>query len=145
MCYAGHPHRYDTSFEITDERIDVRASDAERDAVVESLRGHAQAGRLTSEELEERVAVALAAKTRADLARLQRDLPAPARRVAPRPRPRQERGRPPFVSIAVLLIAIWAVSGGGYFWPVWPLLWFAFIAMMRSGHTRVTGNNRHTW
>jgi DUF1707 SHOCT-like domain len=144
MCYAGH-HRYETSFEIPDERMDVRASDAERDAVVESLRGHAQAGRLTSEELEERVEVALAAKTRADLARLQRDLPAPARRVVPRPRPRQHRGHPPFVSIAVLLIAIWAVSGGGYFWPVWPLLWFAFIAMMRGGHTRVTGNNRHTW
>ena len=36
MCYAGQPHRYDASFEITDERMDVRASDAERDAVVES-------------------------------------------------------------------------------------------------------------
>jgi Domain of unknown function (DUF1707) len=148
MCNTGR-HRYETRFETTvqDERTDVRASDAERDVVVESLRGHAQAGRLTSDELEERVALALAAKTRDDLAALQRDLPAPARRVATRPRPQQaqHRGRPPFVPIAFLLIAIWAVTGAGYFWPIWPLLWFGFIAMMRSGNPRVTGNTRRTW
>jgi hypothetical protein len=144
MCHDGR-HWNETT--VQDERMDVRASDAERDAVVESLRGHAQAGRLTSDELEERVEVALAATTRADLAALQHDLPAPARRVAPRPVARQERhhGRPPFVPIAILLIAIWAVTGAGYFWPIWPLLWFAFIAMMRSGHPRVTGNTRRTW
>ena len=147
MCNAGR-HRYETRFEtIDDERTDVRASDAERDAVVESLRGHAQAGRLTSDELEERVGLALAAKTRADLATLQQDLPQPARRIAPRPRPRQEHrhgGPPPFVPIAILLIVIWAVTGAGYFWPIWPLLWFAFIALMRGGHSRVTGNTRRT-
>jgi hypothetical protein len=146
MCNAG-PHRYETRIEPTDERLDVRASDAERDVVVESLRGHAQAGRLTSDELEERVELALAAKTRADLAALQRDLPQPARRVAPRPQPRQEHrhGPPPFVPIAILLIAIWAVTGAGYFWPMWPLLWFGVIALMRSGHRSVTGNTRRTW
>jgi len=146
MCNAGR-HRYETRFETFDEqRMDVRASDAERDAVVESLRGHAQAGRLTSEELEERVELALAAKTRAELATLQHDLPQPARRIAARPQPRQEhhRGPTPFVPIAILLIAIWAVTGAGYFWPIWPLLWFAFIALMRGGHTRVTGNTRRT-
>jgi hypothetical protein len=144
MCNAGR-HRYETRFETIDERMDVRASDAERDAVVESLRGHAQAGRLTSEELEERVGMALAAKTRAELATLQHDLPQPARRVAPRARPRQEHHRgTPFVPIAILLIAIWAVTGAGYFWPLWPLLWFAFIALMRGGQERVTGNTRRT-
>src|SRR3954469_12809239 len=99
MCNADR-HRYETRFETTvqDERTDVRASDAERDAVVESLRGHAQAGRLTPEELEEAVELALAAMTRDDLAALQRDLPAPARRVHERPRTRHRhsRGRPPF-------------------------------------------------
>jgi hypothetical protein len=25
------------------------------------------------------------------------------------------------VPIAVLLIAIWALTGAGYFWPMWPI------------------------
>jgi hypothetical protein len=24
--------------------------------------------------------------------------------------------------VTVLLLAVWAVTGGGYFWPLWPLL-----------------------
>ena len=152
MCHGGR-HRYetweqDTTFEQP-ERGDLRVSDADRDAVVEALRGHAQAGRLTSDELEERVELALAAKTRDDLTALQRDLPGTARRVVPRPGPRSEHhhGPAPFVPIAILLVVIWAVTGAGYFWPLWPLLWFAFIAMMRNGrgHMRVTGNTRRTW
>ena len=27
-----------------------------------------------------------------------------------------------FVIINVLLVAIWASTGGGYFWPIWPFL-----------------------
>jgi signal transduction histidine kinase len=35
-----------------------------------------------------------------------------------------------FVTIQVLLVAIWALTGGGYFWPVWPLLgWGAVFAL----------------
>jgi hypothetical protein len=44
------------------------------------------------------------------------------------------------VPIALLLIAVWAVTGAGYFWPVWPLMWFAFAAFAgawRGGNTRV--------
>jgi hypothetical protein len=55
----------------------IRVSDAERDAVVRVLGEHASVGRLTLEELEERSARALAAKTRSDLAALTSDLPAP--------------------------------------------------------------------
>jgi hypothetical protein len=155
MCYGGRD-RYETwerdSYTAPEpERGDVRASDAERDAAVESLRTHAQAGRLTSEELEERVAAALAATTRADLATLHVDLPSPAvPRRSPAPRPAYARRRPhahagfPFIPVAILLVAIWAISGAGYFWPMWPLVWFGFIALMRGGHTRVTGNTRRT-
>src|SRR3712207_7401050 len=25
-----------------------------------------------------------------------------------------------FVPVVLLLIAVWALSGGGYFWPIWP-------------------------
>ncbi len=31
------------------------------------------------------------------------------------------------VAVEAYLIAIWAVSGAGYFWPVWPLLLFAVV------------------
>ena len=42
------------------------------------------------------------------------------------------------LAIAVLLVAIWAVTGAGYFWPMWPLAWFAFAGLMRwRGNTGV--------
>ena len=46
--------------------MDVRASDSEREAVAESLRNHAAAGRLDPDELEDRLGRAFAAVTRAD-------------------------------------------------------------------------------
>ena len=30
-----------------------------------------------------------------------------------------------FVAVNILLAAIWATSGGGYFWPIWPFLGWA--------------------
>jgi hypothetical protein len=34
-----------------------------------------------------------------------------------------------WVSTSVLLVAIWALTGMGYFWPVWPILgWGVFAA-----------------
>jgi hypothetical protein len=53
----------------------VRASDAERDRVVERLRRALSQGRLTLEEYDARVAAAYAAKTRGELSTLTRDLP----------------------------------------------------------------------
>jgi hypothetical protein len=54
----------------------LRASDDERHRVAEALGDHAAAGRITLAELEDRVARAYAATTRAELATLTRDLPA---------------------------------------------------------------------
>jgi hypothetical protein len=56
----------------------LRASDAERDRVVDLLAGAASEGRITLEEYSERSAAALAARTDEDLAALTADLPAPA-------------------------------------------------------------------
>ncbi|MGI5327741.1 DUF1707 SHOCT-like domain-containing protein [Actinomadura nitritigenes] len=53
----------------------VRASDAEREAVVERLRVASVEGRLTFEELTERTEAAYAAVTRADLEHITADLP----------------------------------------------------------------------
>jgi hypothetical protein len=58
--------------------MDVRASDAERDATIERLRTAAAEGRLSLEELTDRVAAASAAEMRSDLVPLTSDLPATA-------------------------------------------------------------------
>jgi Domain of unknown function (DUF1707) len=54
----------------------VRASDAEREAAIGRLRDAAAEGRLTFEELAERVELAASAVTRSDLEALTDDLPA---------------------------------------------------------------------
>jgi hypothetical protein len=61
----------------------VRASDAEREATVVRLRDAAGEGRLTFEELAERIEVTGRAVTRAELDRLTADLPAGVAPVAP--------------------------------------------------------------
>jgi Flp pilus assembly protein TadB len=53
----------------------LRASDTDRDAVVDRLREAAGEGRLVPEELEQRVERALRARTYGDLAELLADLP----------------------------------------------------------------------
>jgi hypothetical protein len=54
----------------------IRASDAERDATVERLSAATGDGRLTLEEFSQRMELATAARTRAELDRLVTDLPA---------------------------------------------------------------------
>ena len=54
---------------------DVRASDAERDLVVERLQRAVGNGRLTVAEFDERAAAAYAATTRGELAEITKDLP----------------------------------------------------------------------
>jgi Domain of unknown function (DUF1707)/Cell wall-active antibiotics response 4TMS YvqF len=57
------------------ERANIRAADADREAVVERLQGAASEGRLDLEEFEERMAAAYRAKTFGELAPLTADLP----------------------------------------------------------------------
>nr|WP_055505900.1 DUF1707 domain-containing protein [Nonomuraea pusilla] len=76
----------------------VRASDAEREAVVEQLRVASVEGRLTLAELTDRTEAAYSATTHAELALLTQDLPqaggpqgAPAPYAAPAPEQRRRR------------------------------------------------------
>ena len=53
----------------------LKASDADRERIVEQLRKHAAEGRLTMDEFEERMSAAYEARTYGALAELTRDLP----------------------------------------------------------------------
>jgi Domain of unknown function (DUF1707) len=68
-------------------RSELRASHEDRDRVVELLRMSAGDGRLTAEELDERLEAAMTARTYGELAKLVTDLPA-AGSVAGAPAPR---------------------------------------------------------
>ena len=119
-------------------RGDIRASDADRDRVVDALRDHHAAGRLTMEELEARTYYALAARYVGALNRLLRDLP----RITPSRTSSALRNAAwrsfevhlrVYVVIIGMLIAIWGLTGGGYFWPVWPALgWGVGVASHRA-------------
>jgi predicted DNA-binding protein len=57
------------------DRDDLRIGDAEREQTMAALREHFAQGRLTHEELDERLERALAARTGRDLTRITADLP----------------------------------------------------------------------
>jgi hypothetical protein len=67
--------------------MEIRASDAERDATVDRLREAAAEGRLTLEELSDRIEAAAGAVMRSDLVTLTSDLPVRAVVGAPIQRP----------------------------------------------------------
>ena len=101
-----------------------RASDAEREHHAELLREHAAQGRLTVDELDERLDRVYAARTLGELTPVVADLPA----LSPRERPARRRARTTrpevvaYLAVNLMLITIWAATGAGYFWPIWPLL-----------------------
>jgi Domain of unknown function (DUF1707) len=112
-----------------DDRI--RVSDADREHVTDRLREHFAQGRLSSEELDERITATLSAKTYGDLRRVMADLPEPGL-VAPQPswhtaaaRPRivMRRGPRLFPLAFIALIAAVAIPGAG--WVFFAFLQFA--------------------
>jgi hypothetical protein len=122
----------------------MRASDADRDAVVSDLSEHFQAGRLTAAELDERTGRALTARTWGELTELAADLPAlrpaappgTATPAAGRPQPPAGHTAPATAALAGLAIAavvlIHAVHGG------WGLVWLLLPALLiaRRAHCR---------
>jgi len=86
---------------------DVRIGDAERDATMAQLREHFVAGRLTFDELTDRIDAALTAKTQGHIDRVVADLPRPpraARVESAAAAPAPEAGR--FLVFALLLFAL---------------------------------------
>jgi len=101
----------------------IRVSDADRERITARLREHFAEGRLTPDELDERVSAALNAKTFGDLRPLMADLPEPVP-APPRPAPPPRlAGPPPWVAhrrgprlmpllLVVALVALVAPGGG---------------------------------
>jgi len=110
---------------------DLRASDAERERAATALRDHYAAGRITSEELDERTDAAYAARTVGQLRTLLADLP-PLPAAPPRPGHDPERERAKrrvlhragtWALLSVAMVAIWLATGAsGHFWPIWVML-----------------------
>ena len=76
---------------VSEQHPELRVSDAEREATVGRLRVAGGEGRLTLEELGERVELADAARTRGDLDALTADLPDTGRRFTPATEPQKDR------------------------------------------------------
>jgi hypothetical protein len=120
----------------------LRIGDAERDIAAAELGDHYAAGRLTLEELHQRIGLALSARTHGQLNRVMRDLPSLKRE--PRPLAGPPAGPPlsdgranggadashdgRLAAIALLLMAmlIWLFTvvmftrHGGYYYPHYP-------------------------
>jgi ferric-dicitrate binding protein FerR (iron transport regulator) len=92
---------------MSDEQL--RIGDAEREHATAALGEHFAQGRITAEEHAERLDQIWAARTRADLQPVFRDLPDPARRTTSPARSRDRRagrGGPPRLLLAVLAVLI---------------------------------------
>jgi hypothetical protein len=118
----------------------MRASDADRDVVQGALADAYADGRLTREEYEERAGTTLAARTLGELPALVADLvPAGGAAAAARPAPARaadlraqgarkwrkdvEEATAGLLVPGAVLTVIWlTVAGGGFFWPLVPML-----------------------
>lgn len=105
----------------------MRIGDAERDRALAALKRHYQEGRLTFEEFDERTDAAATARTNGDLERVQRELPA-----LPEPASLDRQIRL-YLIVNAFLVLIWAANGGNDgFWPLWPILAWGFVVILRA-------------
>ena len=122
----------------------LRVSDADRDRAIAELSEHYQAGRLTTEEFEDRSGRALAARTSGDLAALFTDLPrrqAPvtsAAASAPASPGRFWPARVAVVPVAILaVVAVLALLGGHPFHLAWlPVVAIIVVRLLVGGGRR---------
>ena len=121
----------------------LRVSDADRDRAIAELSEHYQAGRLTTEELEERTGRALQARTAADLAALFTDLPrrqAPATSAAasaPASPVRSWPARVPVAPFAILAVVVTLALLSGHPHIAWvPVLVLIVVRLLAGGRSR---------
>ena len=126
----------------------VRIGDAERDQAVSLLGDHFAAGRLTREELDERIDQAMRARFAADLRPLFADLPGPD----PAPGPPADRFRPvpayaPLFWLGPLMLtgAIVAAVLLSAPWIIWAFVWVLICSGFwgRGRRFRQHGHSHH--
>lgn len=125
----------------------IRASDEDRQRVVDLLAEHHVAGRLDQAEFAERMESAYVAKTIGELRRLMGDLPRidVASRRSGTANPSAARAAfASWVSTAVLVLVIWlavSVASGHftYFWPFWIIGPWGGVLLFRAVDGLVKG------
>jgi uncharacterized protein DUF1707 len=126
----------------------IRASDAEREAVAARLRTAAGEGRLEPDELDERLGIALAARTRAELDPLVADLPGRRQRPSRRLRVPRVGGRvAAYVAGNAALVGLWMADVGArdpllvgnsdFFWPIVPIVASAAAILAKRRRPRL--------
>lgn len=108
----------------------MRASDADREQLITELHEHTVAGRLTTDDLEERLHAAYTARTTGELDTLRSDLPVAVTSPSAADRGRRARLTRRLIQetggsagLFVVCVAIWLSSGAnGQFWPGWVLI-----------------------
>jgi hypothetical protein len=124
---------------VTDDPSELRVSDEERDAAAREIRDHFAAGRLTDEELSDRLSAIYKARTTGELRALRGDLPvlpaAERAAIVQRRRDLQRRALQEAGGGAgafLVCVGIWAASGAsGSFWPIWVAL-VAIVPLLRT-------------
>lgn len=107
---------------------ELRPSDAEREQTLAALKDHYAAGRLSIEELEARVQDVYRSGTRSELGVYLRDLPLRGARMFIASRVRRVQRAVlrmhlfGYATANASLVAIWALTGEGVFWPAWLLI-----------------------
>ena len=125
----------------------LRASDADRDAAAERLRTAAAEGRLDPEELDQRLDVALRARTYGELDRLLADLPSPvpARRrraqVVPAAQSAFAIALPIFTTLAVVAAVVVVAAVAAAWWILWGLVWFFMCGRGGCSMRRVSASS----
>lgn len=141
----------------------IRVSDADRERVAERLREHYAAGRLSADELDERLSAALSAKTFGDLRAVLVDLPepgpigpqgwqqplgAPATRPAQAPAYRYRRGPRLLPIVLAALVAVVLLHGIGlvavFFNFILVMFVIAMVALI-AGTARFRRHARRHW
>lgn len=135
----------------------IRISDADREQVTSRLREHFAEGRLTSDELDERITATLSAKTFGDLRGVMADLPEPGPlgpQQAPVPpawssRPVYYRRGPRILPVALLIFfAVLLLSGPGWaffaFFKLALLAWLVLCIAGFVGASRLRRRMRHS-
>jgi hypothetical protein len=134
-------------------------TDADRERAVRELSRHCGDGRLTLDELDERISEVYAASTKSQLEHAVRELPRTAVHIPSSPPVRVQPSAAPvrvsakkgaevalkvhtvvYLSVIGFLVMIWFLTSPfGYFWPIWPAMGWGLALAIQAGVTKVGG------